>query len=58
MKDDLRPDPESLDVWENLPKTAPSSGALPPMTGGLSWAGWMLGLLLVIMAVLWLLGGR
>jgi|GEM_PF-5499754 hypothetical protein len=58
MNDDLRPDPAALEAWEKLPKAAPSSGALPPMTGGLRWTAVMLGLLLVMMAAAWLLNSR
>lgn len=58
MNDDLHPDAEALEAWDRLPKTAPSFDALPPMTGGLRWMAVMVGLLLVMLAAMWLLTAR
>jgi len=38
-KENLPPDPESLEQWQKLPQNAPSRQALPPMTAGMR--GWL-----------------
>lgn len=53
----VRPDPESLAKWQELPQNQPSKEALPPMTGGLRLAFAFL-IILAILLVVGLLQGR
>lgn len=46
--DDLKPDPDALEKWRQMPQSDPSKDALPPATGGLNWA-W--GFILVLGAI-------
>ncbi len=53
----IPPDPDSLEQWKQLPQNIPSKDALPPMTGGLRWVGWLL-VIVVIVILFGLLQGR
>ncbi len=51
----LLPDEDALAEWQKLPQNRPSKAALPPLTGGASWARGMLILLVVLVLVALLL---
>jgi hypothetical protein len=53
----IPPDPDSLEQWKQLPQNTPSKDALPPMTGGLRWVGWLL-IIVAIVIIFGLLQGR
>ncbi len=51
---DLKPDPEALAKWQELPQNKPSRDALPPLTGGVQPA-FLFALILALLIVLSLL---
>lgn len=52
-REELPPDPDALERWQQLPQHKPSKQALPPAAGGLRWTWWLLALLaaLVVLAL-------
>lgn len=56
-RENLPPDPDSLEKWQQLPQNRPSKNALPPMAGGLQWAFWLL-LILAVVIIFGLLQGK
>lgn len=53
-REELPPDPDALEEWQNMPQNRPSKDALPPIGGGLRWLWWLLPLLggLILIALL------
>lgn len=57
-ENDLPPDPDALEKWQQLPKGQPSRQAYTPATGGTRYVWWLmagLGLLVLALAVFQLL---
>ncbi|MBE2267577.1 MAG: hypothetical protein IAE80_05050 [Anaerolinea sp.] len=60
-KQPLPEDPESAEIWRNLPQTPPSKDALPPLMGGgnilRAWWFWLF-VIFAALALLSLAAGR
>lgn len=51
MPEELKPDPDALEKWQQMPQNQPSKDALPPASGGLNWAWGLIVLLGVIVMI-------
>lgn len=48
-EEELPPNPDVMEQWQNLPQNKPSKDALPPVAGGFPrWLWWVLGAVIVI----------
>lgn len=50
-REELPPDPDSVEKWEHLPKNQPSKQALPPVAGGGRWALWLVVILFALILI-------
>lgn len=53
----LRQDEDAVERWKAMPQGRASRDALPPATGGLRWALWVIGGLGLLGLIALLLGG-
>ena len=53
-KNELSPEPDSLEKWHDLPQSTPSRDTLPPVAGGLDSLRWLWPLLLLTAALIML----
>jgi hypothetical protein len=53
-KDELPPEPGSLEKWHDLPQSTPSRDAMPPVAGGLGGLRWLWPILIITAIVIML----